>query len=69
LASAWAVPRSRLSRASWFLILAGFADLPYHPVLIVTLIGELLLLSFTRTAFGVMMAARIRQFQAFMALT
>ena len=29
----------------------------------------LLLLSFTLTAFGVMMAARIRQFQAFMALT
>src|SRR5580692_10109094 len=38
-------------------------------VLIVTLIGELLLLSFTLTAFGVMMAARIKQFQAFMALT
>ena len=52
-----------------FLILAGFADVPYNPVLIVTLIGELLLLSFTLTAFGVMMAARIKQFQAFMALT
>jgi len=52
-----------------FLILAGFADVPYNPVLIVTLIGELLLLSFTLTAFGVMMAARITQFQAFMALT
>ena len=42
---------------------------PYNPVLIITLIGELLLLSFTLTAFGVMMAARIKQFQAFMALT
>ncbi len=52
-----------------FLILAGFADVPYNPVLIITLIGELLLLSFTLTAFGVMMAARIKQFQAFMALT
>src|SRR5713101_2407584 len=52
-----------------FLILAGFADVPYNPALIVTLIGELLLLSFTLTAFGVMMAARIKQFQAFMALT
>jgi len=52
-----------------FLILAGFADVPYNPVLIVTLIGELLLLAFTLTAFGVMMAARITQFQAFMALT
>src|SRR6516162_2170896 len=52
-----------------FLILAAFADVPYNPVLIITLIGELLLLSFTLTAFGVMMAARIKQFQAFMALT
>ena len=52
-----------------FLILAGFADVPYNPVLIITLIGELLLLAFTLTAFGVMMAARIKQFQAFMALT
>ena len=33
-----------------------------------TLLGELLLLAFTLTAFGVMMAARIKQFQAFMAL-
>jgi ABC-2 type transport system permease protein len=32
-------------------------------------VGELLLLAFTLTAFGVMMAARITQFQAFMALT
>jgi ABC-2 type transport system permease protein len=38
-------------------------------VLIISLIGMLLLLSFTLTAFGVMMAARIKQFQAFMALT
>jgi ABC-2 type transport system permease protein len=51
------------------LILAGFAHVPYNPVLMLTLIGELLLLSFTLTAFGVMMAARIKQIQAFMALT
>jgi daunorubicin resistance ABC transporter membrane protein len=51
------------------LILAWLADVPYNPVLIITLIGELLLLSFTLTAFGVMMAARIKQIQAFMALT
>jgi len=49
-------------------MLAWYADVPYNPVLILTLIGELLL-SFTLTAFGVMMAARIKQFQAFMALT
>jgi ABC-2 type transport system permease protein len=51
------------------LCLAWIAHVPYNPVLIITLIGELLLLSFTITAFGVMMAARITQFQAFMALT
>ncbi|HEY3735609.1 MAG TPA: ABC transporter permease [Streptosporangiaceae bacterium] len=50
------------------LILAWLAHVPYSPVLILTLIGELLLLSFTLTAFGVMMAARIKQIQAFMAL-
>ncbi|HWF79679.1 MAG TPA: ABC transporter permease [Streptosporangiaceae bacterium] len=52
-----------------FLALAGFAHVPYNPELIAILVGELLLLSFTLTAFGVMMAARIKQFQAFMALT
>ena len=52
-----------------FLCLAWFAHVPYNPVLIISLIGMLLLLSFTVTAFGVMMAARIQQFQAFMALT
>jgi daunorubicin resistance ABC transporter membrane protein len=51
------------------LILAKLADVPYNPVLMLTLVGELLLLAFTLTAFGVMMAARIQQFQAFMALT
>ena len=52
-----------------FLALAGVAHVPYNPVLMLTLIAELLLLSFTLTAFGVMMAARIKQIQAFMALT
>src|SRR6201996_2630760 len=51
------------------LCLAGLAGVPYNPILILTVIGELLLLSFTLTAFGVMMAARITQVQAFMALT
>jgi ABC-2 type transport system permease protein len=52
-----------------FLALAGVAHVPYDPVLMLTLVAELLLLSFTLTAFGVMMAARIKQIQAFMALT
>jgi ABC-2 type transport system permease protein len=50
------------------LALAGPVHVPYNPVLIVTVIGELLLLSFTLTAFGVCLAARITQMQAFMAL-
>src|SRR6202035_4897933 len=41
-----------------FLALAGVAHVPYDPVLLITLVGELLLLAFTLTAFGVMMAAR-----------
>jgi ABC-2 type transport system permease protein len=52
-----------------FLALAGFAHVPYDPILLLVLVGELLLLSFTLTAFGVMIAARITQFQAFMAVT
>jgi ABC-2 type transport system permease protein len=52
-----------------FLALAGVAHVPYNPMLMLTLVAELLLLSFTLTAFGVMMAARIKQIQAFMALT
>ncbi len=51
------------------LALAGLAGVPYNPVLMLILVGEMLLLAFTLTAFGVMMAARITQFQAFMALT
>jgi ABC-2 type transport system permease protein len=47
----------------------GLADVPYSPLLILTLFGEMLLLSFTITAFGVMMAARIKQIQSFVALT
>ena len=43
--------------------------MPHNPILILTVIGELLLLSFTLTAFRVMAAALITQVQAFMALT
>jgi ABC-2 type transport system permease protein len=48
------------------LLLAGFVDVPYSPVLMITLIGEMLLLGFTFTAFGLVIAARIRQMQAMM---
>jgi hypothetical protein len=38
------------------LALAGAAHVPYNPLAILAIIGEPLLLSFTLTAFGVMMA-------------
>ncbi|MGD9695934.1 MAG: ABC transporter permease [Thermoleophilia bacterium] len=50
------------------LCLAGLVDVPYDPLLLLTLIGELILLSFLLVAFGVMCAARITQFQSFMAV-
>ncbi|HEX3956563.1 MAG TPA: ABC transporter permease [Trebonia sp.] len=50
------------------LALAGLVHVPYNPVMFLEVIGMLLLLSFTLTAFGVMVAARITQMQAFMAL-
>src|SRR3954451_14656924 len=50
------------------LALAGLVGVPYSVSLMVTVFFELLLLAFTLTAFGVMTAARIQQFQSFMAL-
>lgn len=50
------------------LALAGLAGVPYSPTLLLALFGMLLLLSFTLTAFGVLMAARIANMQTFMAI-
>ncbi len=49
--------------------IAGAANVPYDPGLMATVFGELLLLAFTITSFGMLVAARIRQFQSFMAVT
>lgn len=51
------------------LFLAGFAHVPYSPSLLLILVGELLILSFAMTAYGIMIASRIKQIQAFVALT
>lgn len=51
------------------IVLAGTAGVPYDPVLILELVGILLVLAFTMTAFGVMAAARVRSIQSFMGLT
>jgi ABC-2 type transport system permease protein len=50
------------------LLMAGLAGVPYSLSLFATVFGELVLLALTLTAFGVMTAARIQQFQAYMAL-
>jgi ABC-2 type transport system permease protein len=46
--------------------LAGAVGVPYDPLLIAGIVGLQLLLAFSITAFGVMIAARIKQMQAFM---
>jgi ABC-2 type transport system permease protein len=51
------------------LCLAGLVGVPYDPGLILTLVAELLLLSFTLTALGVLLAARMKNIQAFFAMT
>jgi ABC-2 type transport system permease protein len=46
--------------------LAGVVHVPYDPLLLLGIFGLQLLLAFSITAFGVMVAARIRQMQSFM---
>jgi ABC-2 type transport system permease protein len=50
------------------LCLAGLVGVPYAPTLVLAVFGLQLLLAFAITAFGVMVAARIKQMQSFMAL-
>ncbi len=45
--------------------LAGLVHVPYDPLLILGILGLQLLLAFAITAFGTMVAARIKQMQAF----
>jgi ABC-2 type transport system permease protein len=47
------------------LALAGLVDVPYDPVLILGLLGMMLLLAFTVTTFGVLVAVSIKQAQTF----
>jgi len=49
--------------------LAGLVGVPYAPLLIIEVFALQLVLAFAITAFGVMVAARIRQIQSFMAIT
>jgi ABC-2 type transport system permease protein len=49
--------------------IAGLVGVPYSPSLMLSIFGIQVLLAFAITAFGVMVSARIRQMQSFMALT
>jgi ABC-2 type transport system permease protein len=48
------------------LALAGLVGVPYHPVLMLKLLGLLFVAAFMLTAIGVLLSARIRQIQAAM---
>ena len=47
------------------LCLAGAVHVPYNPVLILTLIGELMLVALALTSFGVMAASRMQEVESF----
>ena len=50
--------------------IAGLAGAsPHNPVLMITVLAELFLLALTLVSFGMVVAARIKQFQSFMAVT
>jgi ABC-2 type transport system permease protein len=53
------------SQGAIVLALAGLVGVPYHPTLILAVFGLLLLTSFTVTAFGVLVAVRIKRAQTF----
>jgi ABC-2 type transport system permease protein len=50
------------------LLVGVVIGVPFDPLLVLTLIGELVVLSFAITSIGVLVACRIKSFQAFMAL-
>jgi ABC-2 type transport system permease protein len=47
------------------IVLAGLVHVPYKPLLILELVGALILTSFAMTAFGVMVASRLKDIQSF----
>jgi ABC-2 type transport system permease protein len=48
------------------LAIAGLADVPYRPLMLLGAFGIMLLLAFSVTCFGLAIAVRIKQMQAFM---
>ena len=52
-----------------FLCLAGTVGVPYSPVMLIELVGEMALMAFALTAFGALIASRIQQMQSFQVVT
>jgi ABC-2 type transport system permease protein len=50
------------------IVIAPLVDIPYNPVMILGLFAMMVLLAAAITAFGVMIAARIKQMQSFMGI-
>lgn len=48
-----------------FLALAGAVGVPYQPVMLIELVGEMLLMAFALSAFGILLASRIQQMQSY----
>ncbi|HET9093130.1 MAG TPA: ABC transporter permease, partial [Acidimicrobiales bacterium] len=48
-----------------FLALAGAVGVPYNPLMLLAIIGEMALMAFTLTGFGVLLASRMQQMQSF----
>ncbi len=48
--------------------IAGLVHVPYSPVMIATLVAEMMVLGFCLTALGLVLAARVRQIQSMMGL-
>jgi ABC-2 type transport system permease protein len=53
------------SQGAILLALAGLVGIPYDPVLLLGMLGLLLLVAFTVTSFGLLVAVRIKQAQTF----
>jgi ABC-2 type transport system permease protein len=50
------------------LLLAGLVGVPYSPVLLLTLLGEMIVVAVSLTALGVLLASRMREIQSFQAV-
>ena len=48
-----------------FLAFAGTVGVPYDPLMLLAVVGEMALMAFTLTAFGVLLASRMQQMQSF----